>query len=37
MRNAGEDEVVLFIAALNPVRQDFGTFVNELDAGTPAA
>ncbi len=36
MRNAGEDEVVLFIAALNPLGQDFGTLVDELDTGTPA-
>jgi quercetin dioxygenase-like cupin family protein len=35
MRNAGEDEVVLFIAALNPVGQDFGTLVSEMDSGTP--
>jgi hypothetical protein len=35
MRNAGEDEVVLFIAALNPLGQDFGTLLDELDAGTP--
>ncbi len=35
MRNAGEDEVVLFIAALNPVGQDFGTLLDELDTGTP--
>jgi hypothetical protein len=34
MRNAGEDELVLFIAALNPVGQDFGTLVSELDTGT---
>ena len=35
MRNAGEDELVLFIAALNPVGQDFGTLLSELDTGTP--
>ena len=35
MRNAGEDEVVLLIAALVPVGQDFGTLVSELDTGTP--
>ena len=35
MRNAGEDEVVLFIAALNPAGQDFGTLLDELDTGTP--
>jgi hypothetical protein len=37
MRNAGEDELVLFIAALNPAGQDFGTLVSELDTGTPTA
>mgnify|MGYP003417288235 CR=1 FL=1 len=26
---------VLFIAALNPVGQDFGTLLDELDTGTP--
>jgi quercetin dioxygenase-like cupin family protein len=35
MRNAGEDELVLYISALNPVGQDFGTLVSELDTGTP--
>jgi hypothetical protein len=35
MRNAGEDEVVLFISALNPVGQDFGMLVSEMDTGTP--
>lgn len=37
MRNAGEDELVLFIAALNPVGQDFGMLLDELDTGTPTA
>jgi hypothetical protein len=37
MRNAGEDELVLFIAALNPVGQDFGTLLDEMDTGTPTA
>lgn len=37
MRNAGEDEVVLYIAGLAPVGQDFGTLVSELDTGTPTA
>lgn len=36
MRNAGEDEVVLLIAGLTPVGQDFGTLVAEIGAGTPA-
>lgn len=35
MRNAGEDEVVLLIAGLVPMGQDFGMLVDELDAGTP--
>ena len=35
MRNAGEDEVVLLIAGLVPVGQDFGTLLSELDTGTP--
>jgi len=35
MRNAGDDEVVLFIAGLNPVGQDFGTLLSELDDATP--
>lgn len=35
MRNAGEDEVVLLIAGLTPVGQDFGTLVSEMDTGTP--
>jgi hypothetical protein len=37
MRNAGEDEVVLFIAALNPVGKEFGILLSELDTGTPPA
>ena len=35
MRNAGEDEVVLLIAGLVPVGQDFGTLLDEMDTGTP--
>jgi len=35
MRNAGEDEVVLLIAGLVPVGQDFGTLLAEMDTGTP--
>ena len=35
MRNAGDDELVLFIAALNPVGQDFGILLSEMDTGTP--
>lgn len=35
MRNAGEDEVVLLIAALIPTGQDFGMLVDETEAGTP--
>jgi len=35
MRNAGEDEVVLLIAGLVPVGQDFGTLLSEMDTGTP--
>lgn len=35
MRNAGEDEVVLLIAGLTPVGQDFGTLLDEMDTGTP--
>ena len=35
MRNAGEDEVVLLIAGLVPVGQDFGTLLTEMDTGTP--
>jgi hypothetical protein len=35
MRNAGEDEVVLYIAALNPVGQDFGILLSEMDPATP--
>ena len=35
MRNAGEDEVVLLIAGLVPMGQDFGTLLDELDTGTP--
>ena len=35
MRNAGEDEVVLLIAGLVPVGQDFGSLLDEMDTGTP--
>lgn len=35
MRNAGEDDVVLLIAALTPVGQDFQTMPGETDSGTP--
>ncbi len=35
MRNVGEDELVLFIAALNPAGQDFGTLLSEMDTATP--
>ena len=35
MRNAGEDEVVLLIAGLVPVGQDFRTLLDETDTGTP--
>jgi hypothetical protein len=35
MRNAGNDEVVLFISGLTPVGQDFGTLLSELDDETP--
>jgi hypothetical protein len=35
MRNAGEDEVVLLIAGLVPMGQDFGMLVDEMDTGTP--
>jgi hypothetical protein len=36
MRNAGEDELVLLIAGLVPVGQDFGTLLSEMDMATPA-
>lgn len=37
MRNAGDDEVVFYIAALNPVGEDFGVLLSELEEiGTPA-
>ena len=36
MRNTGDDEVVLFIAGLNPLGKDFGTLSSELDSATPA-
>jgi hypothetical protein len=35
MRNAGDDEVVLLIAGLVPVGQDFGTLLDETNTGTP--
>lgn len=37
MRNAGADELVLYIAALNPAGQEFGTLVSEMDMATPAS
>ena len=37
IRNAGEDEVVLLIAALIPTGEDFQTMLGEMDMdGTPA-
>ncbi len=38
MRNAGEDDVVFYIAALNPVGEDFGVLLSELEMmGTPTS
>lgn len=37
MRNAGEDDVVFYIAALNPAGEDFGILLSEMEEmGTPS-
>ncbi len=38
MRNAGDDDVVFYIAALNPVGEDFGVLLSEMEMmGTPTS